>query len=178
MGARAAKRARPRAIAGPAGLCHGRREVADAAQARKRQACLALLVAAAVVFALLLPSFYIIYISFNEYGFGARVYEFTFDWYRVVLGDTMLVASLKWTAYLAIATVIEVCSEGSAPIAFELYRQIGALGNPFVFLMAGVATDYTEIGLLWSNIGRRTALWLPAVVVPQVLLLAWLMNRS
>ena len=45
-----------------------------------------------VVGMLLLPSFYVIYISFNEYGFGARIYEFTFDWYRVVLGDTMLVA--------------------------------------------------------------------------------------
>ncbi len=58
-----------------------------------------------VVGALLLPSFYVIYISFNEFGFGARIYEFTFDWYRVVLGDTMLVASLKWTGYLALGTV-------------------------------------------------------------------------
>jgi spermidine/putrescine transport system permease protein len=58
-----------------------------------------------VVGALLLPSFYVIYISFNEYGFGARIYEFTFDWYRVVLGDTMLVASLEWTGYLALGTV-------------------------------------------------------------------------
>jgi len=58
-----------------------------------------------VVGMLLLPSFYVIYISFNEYGFGARIYEFTFDWYRVVLGDTMLVASLKWTGYLALGTV-------------------------------------------------------------------------
>ncbi len=58
-----------------------------------------------VVLALLLPSFYIIYISFNEYGFGARIYEFTLDWYRVVLGDTMLVAALEWTGYLALATV-------------------------------------------------------------------------
>ena len=58
-----------------------------------------------VVGMLLLPSFYVIYISFNEYGFGARIYEFTFDWYRVVLGDTMLVASLEWTGYLALGTV-------------------------------------------------------------------------
>ena len=78
---------------------------------------------------------------------------------------------------LAVATVIEICSEGSAPLAFELYRQVGALGNPFVFLMAGVVTDYTEIGLLWTNIGRKTALWLPVVAVPQVLLIAWLFNR-
>ena len=78
---------------------------------------------------------------------------------------------------LLFATVIEVCSEGSSPIAFEIFANTGALGNPFIFLMAGVATDYTEIGLLWSNIGKRTALWLPAVTVPQILLLALLFNQ-
>ena len=78
---------------------------------------------------------------------------------------------------LLFATVIEVCSEGTSPIAFEIFAKTGALGNPFIFLMAGVATDYTEIGLLWSNIGKRTALWLPAVTVPQILLLAYLFNQ-
>jgi spermidine/putrescine transport system permease protein len=58
-----------------------------------------------VVGALMTPVFYVIYISFNEHGFGARMYEFTFDWYAVVLGDIMLVSSLKWTAYLAVASV-------------------------------------------------------------------------
>ena len=77
---------------------------------------------------------------------------------------------------LLFATVIEVCSEGTSPVAFEIYARTGALGNPFIFLMAGVATDYTEIGLLWSNIGRRTALWLPAITVPQILLLAYFFN--
>jgi uncharacterized membrane protein YraQ (UPF0718 family) len=77
---------------------------------------------------------------------------------------------------LAAATIIEVCSEGSAPLAFEIFRQTGALGNSVVFLMAGVVTDYTEIGLLWTNIGRRTALWLPAVTVPQVVVVGILMN--
>ena len=78
---------------------------------------------------------------------------------------------------LLVATIIEVCSEGSAPIAFELHSQVGTLGNPFVFLMAGVVTDYTEIGLLWSNIGRRTAIWLPIIAVPQVLFIGYLMNN-
>lgn len=72
---------------------------------------------------------------------------------------------------LAFATVVEVCSEGSAPIAFEIFRQTGALGNALVFLLAGVATDYTEIGLLWANIGRKTALWLPTITIPQIV--AW-----
>ena len=77
---------------------------------------------------------------------------------------------------LGVATIIEVCSEGSSPIAFEIYDTIGTLGNPFVFLMAGVVTDYTEIRLLWTNIGKRTAIWLPVITVPQVLLLGYLFN--
>lgn len=72
----------------------------------------------AVVAALLLPVFYIIYISFNEHGFGARIYEFTFDWYVVVLGDTILVASLKWTAYLALGVVATAVPMGLAAAKF------------------------------------------------------------
>ena len=77
---------------------------------------------------------------------------------------------------LGLATIIEVCSEGSSPLAFEIYRQTGALGNSFAFLMAGVATDYTEIGLLWTNVGRRTAMWLPIVTVGQILILGYFAN--
>jgi spermidine/putrescine transport system permease protein len=74
----------------------------------------------AVVGALLAPVFYVIYISFNEHGFGARIYEFTFDWYAVVLGDTMLVASLKWTGYLALAVVSTAVPMGL--IAAKFYK--------------------------------------------------------
>ena len=78
---------------------------------------------------------------------------------------------------LLFATIIEVCSEGTSPLAFEIFNQTGVLGNPFVFLMAGVATDYTEIGLLWTNIGKRTAIWLPIVTVPQILLVGLALNH-
>lgn len=77
---------------------------------------------------------------------------------------------------LAFATIIEVCSEGSSPIAFEIFNKVGTFGNPFVFLMAGVVTDYTEIGLIWSNIGKRAAIWLPIVTVPLVLAFGILFN--
>jgi hypothetical protein len=42
--------------------------------------------------------------------------------------------------------------------------------------MAGVVTDYTEIGLLWHNLGKKTAIWLPLVTVPQVIILGFLAN--
>ncbi len=77
---------------------------------------------------------------------------------------------------LAFATIMEVCSEGSSVLAFEIFNQTKAFGNSFTFLMAGVATDYTEIGLIWNNIGKKTAIWLPIVTVPQILLLGYLFN--
>lgn len=77
---------------------------------------------------------------------------------------------------LVFATIIEVCSEGSAPIAFEIFNKVGTLGNPFIFLMAGVVTDYTEIGLIWTNIGKKTAIWLPIITVPMVFTAAVLFN--
>jgi uncharacterized membrane protein YraQ (UPF0718 family) len=61
-------------------------------------------------------------------------------------------------------------------LAFEIFKQTGALGNSFVFLMAGVATDYTEIGLLWHNLGKRTAIWLPIITVPQIIILGYFAN--
>jgi uncharacterized protein len=77
---------------------------------------------------------------------------------------------------LIVATIIEVCSEGSAPMAFEIFRQTGAFGNSFIFLMAGVSTDYTEIGLIWNNIGKKAAIWLPIITVPQILIIGFLFN--
>ena len=81
-------------------------------------------------------------------------------------------------ATFGMATVIEVCSQGTAPLAFEIYRQTGAFGNAFAFLMAGVVTNFTQIALVWKNIGPRTALWMLAISLPQVVLFGWLLNRT
>ncbi len=83
---------------------------------------------------------------------------------------------LGLVATLLLATIFEVCSEGTSPLAFEIYKQTGAFGNAFVFLMGGVVTDYTEIGLLWINLGKRTALWTLALSIPQVFLIGWALN--
>ena len=78
---------------------------------------------------------------------------------------------------LLATTVIEVCSEGSSPIAADLVNQAKAPGNGFVFLMAGASTDYTEIMALKDTTHSwKIALFLPLVTVPQVLLIGWLMN--
>ncbi len=94
------------------------------------------------------------------------------DLFRKYMGPS----TLGLLVTLGVATILEVCSEGMAPLAFEIFKQTGALGNSFVFLMAGVATDYTEIGLLWQNIGKKTAVWMPVVAVPQIVLYGILAN--
>jgi uncharacterized membrane protein YraQ (UPF0718 family) len=79
---------------------------------------------------------------------------------------------------LVFATIIEVCSEGSTPIAADLVTRAGAVGNGFTFLMAGVSTDYTEIMGIKERTGSwKIALFLPLVTLPQVVLVGWLLNH-
>jgi len=78
---------------------------------------------------------------------------------------------------LLAATIIEVCSEGSTPIAADLVTRAHAPGNGFTFLMAGAATDYTEIMSIKDTMKSwHIALLLPLITVPQVLLIGWLLN--
>ena len=78
---------------------------------------------------------------------------------------------------LLAATVIEVCSEGSSPIAGDLLTRGGAPGNAFTFLMSGAATDYTEVmALKETTLSWKIALALPVVTVPQIVVIGWLLN--
>lgn len=79
---------------------------------------------------------------------------------------------------LIATTLIEVCSEGSSPIAADLLTRAAAPGNAFTFLMAGAATDYTEVMVLRETTKSwKAALALPLITVPQVLFVAWLLNH-
>jgi hypothetical protein len=83
-----------------------------------------------------------------------------------------------FTTFVA-ATIIEVCSEGSVPLAADLMTRAAAPGNAFTFLMAGAATDYTEILVLREVTGRlNAALLLPLLTVPQVLVIGWALNAA
>lgn len=78
---------------------------------------------------------------------------------------------------LIAATIIEVCSEGSTPIAADLVLRAHAPGNGFAFLMTGVSTDYTEIMSLKERTKSwKIALFLPLVTVPQVIAISLLIN--
>ncbi|MDG1772483.1 MAG: permease [Oceanicoccus sp.] len=77
-----------------------------------------------------------------------------------------------------VATLLEVCSEGSTPIAADLLTRANAPGNSFAFLMSGVATDYTEILVLKETTQSwKMTLLLPVLTVPQVVVVAWLINE-
>ncbi len=89
------------------------------------------------------------------------------------LGPSLLGLSITLLA----ATIIEVCSEGSVPLAADLANRAGAPGNAFAFMMAGVATDATEImGIKEVTKNWRISLLLPLISLPQVILLSWLLN--
>lgn len=80
-------------------------------------------------------------------------------------------------ATLFFATVLEVCSEGSSPIAADLVTRAAAPGNAFAFLMAGASTDYTEIMVMKeATKSWKVALFLPLVTLPQIILLGYLIN--
>ncbi|MEM7742199.1 MAG: permease [Pseudomonadota bacterium] len=91
------------------------------------------------------------------------------DWF----GPTLLGLALT----VVVATIVEVCSEGSAPIAADLVNRGMAPGNGFSFLMAGVATDYTEVMSLKDTTGSwRIALALPLVALPQTIIIGLMLN--
>lgn len=79
---------------------------------------------------------------------------------------------------LLATTVIEVCSEGSSPVAADLLTRARAPGNAFVFLMAGAATDYTEIASLKETTRSwKMAFALPLLATPQVVLVGLLIHH-
>jgi uncharacterized membrane protein YraQ (UPF0718 family) len=79
---------------------------------------------------------------------------------------------------LIAATVIEVCSEGSTPIAADLLNRAAAPGNAFTFMMAGVSTDYTEVMVLKdATKSWKISLFLPLITLPQILVVGYAMNN-
>ncbi len=85
------------------------------------------------------------------------------------------VAGLGITLFAA--TLIEVCSEGSTPIAADILNIGGAPGNSFAFLLTGVSTDYTEIvALKETTKSWKISFFLPLITLPQIVILAVILN--
>lgn len=96
------------------------------------------------------------------------------DDFHTYLGPSLLGLGLTIIG----ATIIEVCSEGSAPIAADLVNLGLARGNGFTFLMTGVSTDYTEImSLKETTKSWKIALFLPLISVPQIIFIGYILNQ-
>ena len=97
------------------------------------------------------------------------------DNFETYFGPT--IAGLGLT--LLVATILEVCSEGTLPVAADILTRANAPGNSFTFLMAGVSTDYTEIMILKeATASWKIPLFLPLVTLPQVIVFALILNSS
>ncbi|MFK7751835.1 MAG: ABC transporter permease [Sedimentitalea sp.] len=59
-----------------------------------------------IVFTLMSPVFYVMYISFNLNGFGAAEYIFTWKWYGLIFSDKLMIQALRWTMTLAVITTL------------------------------------------------------------------------
>jgi uncharacterized membrane protein YraQ (UPF0718 family) len=93
--------------------------------------------------------------------------------FEAYFGPTLMGLGLTLVA----ATVIEVCSEGSTPIAADLLSRAGSPGNSFAFLMAGVSTDYTELAVIKQTTGSwNITFLLPILTIPQIFVVSYFLN--
>ena len=90
-----------------------------------------------------------------------------------------VISARPWPAWAGLgltvlaATLLEIYSEGSTPIAADLLTRAGAPGNSFAFLMTGVSADYTEIMVLReATKSWRIALFPPLLTVPRAILIS------
>ena len=85
-----------------------------------------------IVFALMLPVFYTIYISFNYLGFGAARYEFTLQWYLQLFSNLEIRSALKWSLILCLVVIAVTVPMGL--LAAKYYKRT-RFKVPFVLLM-------------------------------------------
>lgn len=101
-----------------------------------------------IVVALMSPVLYIMYISFNQYGFGANRYAFTLEWYGLIASDKLLVNALTWTVALSITTT--VIAVPLSLVAAKYYKTAKNKLLPVLLLMSPlfVAPDIMGSALL------------------------------
>ncbi len=109
-----------------------------------------------LVATLMSPVFYVIYISFNENGFGAAQYVFTLDWYKLIFSDKLMMNALGWTLSLAACTTIITIPMALLAAKFYKTTRFKVLT---VFLMISplfVASDILGSALLvfFKNVNR------------------------
>lgn len=77
---------------------------------------------------------------------------------------------------LGIATIMEITLEASIPLICSLYTLGASPGVVFTLLMAGIATDITELGTIATMLGKKTALASALVFSILTLIFGYLIN--
>ncbi|MBI3027222.1 permease [Candidatus Woesearchaeota archaeon] len=75
-----------------------------------------------------------------------------------------------------ISAVLELASEGLALLGGQLYLLGASLGVVFVIMMVGVATDITELSMIYGKFGKRCAIAYILTATPIAVLFAWMIN--
>ncbi|MEK6983186.1 MAG: permease [Nanoarchaeota archaeon] len=75
-----------------------------------------------------------------------------------------------------VSAVLELASEGLAVLGGQLYQLGASLGVVFVIMMVGVATDFTELSMIWGKFGKRCAIAYLLTATTVAILLAWAIN--
>lgn len=109
-------------------------------------------------------------------GFIAAGITLTFVSPEMIEGLMGYASQTALPVTLVMASVIEICSEGSVPLAAAFYNMGASVGAIFVFLMAGVSSDITEIGTIASVIGKRTAVAIVGISITLTLVFAQMVN--
>ena len=60
-------------------------------------------------------------------------------------------------AAVPLAAAVELCSEGFSIFAGQLHQMGATLAVVFVVVLVGVATDFTELSVIWGKFGKRSA---------------------
>ncbi|MBI2653960.1 permease [Candidatus Woesearchaeota archaeon] len=75
-----------------------------------------------------------------------------------------------------ISAVLELASEGLAVLGGQLYQLGASLGVVFIVMMVGVATDITELSMIWGKFGRKCAIAYLLTATSAAVLFAWWIN--
>ena len=114
------------------------------------------------------PTYNTVYISFNELGFGAKYYNFTFQWYENVFSDKQLIGALGWTMLLAIITLPIVIPFGL--LSAKLYKQstqkvwivfvlLSPLFVPADILASALLVFFKNLNKFFTLIGEYTGIY-------------------
>ncbi len=129
-----------------------------------------------VVFCLMLPLFYTIYISFNTYGFGSPKYEFTLEYYANLFTNREIRTNLGWTLILCAMTVASTVP--MSLLAAKFYKST-RFKVPFVVLMLMplfIPADILAASLLvyFKNLSNFFGDWLGVSWFDLSLFTAWI----